>query len=425
MRLRQKPFHPLLGHVSPDSAPHHLRWKNVLKPTEIAWLDGHRVQNQIVFPASGYISTAIEAARHTAHSPDEGEGNIRLIEVSNFYIHHAITFEDEDTGVEVLIELSQISYSRPSEIVARFSYSAALGRQAADLTLAADGDLKIYLGDASLCLLPERSPTPPYLIPTEESRLYKFLKNMEYNFTGAFRSLHSLRRKLGRASCLAKRAITDDSGSILVHPIDLDAAFQSVMLAYSYPGDDQLRVLHLPSSISKVRVNPALFTFRLAKNENLAIDSTCIRADRVTPASGFSGSVNVYATSCPNSAIQVDQLRFKPLGTAATEDRKVFYKMNWIPSAPDGVMAADGIELTQNDTDLLRISSRIATYYLRKFDMDIPENSPARSEAPLCHYLRLARTMTGHLKAGTHKHVAKEWENDTLEDVMNEVKAKR
>ena len=420
MRLRQKPFHPLLGDVSPDSAPHHLRWKNILKPSEIEWLEGHRLQNQIVFPAAGYVSSALEAAQSLA----EGKG-IRLIELSDFFIHQAVTFEGIDTGVEVLIELSQISQTQTDLIVAKFTYSAALGGQTADFSLAAEGELKVFLGDASISLLPERGPTPSHLIDVEQKRLYNFMENLGYNFTGLFRSLSTLKRKLGKASCLAMRATTDDAGLLLVHPVDLDAAFQSVMLAYSYPGDDQLRNLHLPTSIAKVRVNPAVFLIQKIQSDYATVDSTCNRIDRASPGSGFSGHVDLYANGCSNAAIQVDQVRLKPLGTAANSDRNVLYKMNWVPSAPDGITAADGIPVTQDDTDLMWVMNRIAFYYLRKFDKAVPEDSPARSEAPLCHYFNFARHMTGVFWSGEHRYAKQEWANDSLDDIMDDVKAKR
>ena len=151
MRLRQQPFHPLLGDISPDSAPHVMRWKNVLKPSEIPWVEGHQVQGQIVFPAAGYVSTAIEAAQFLV---PEGK-SIQLIELSNFYIHQAVMFDANDTGIEVSIELSQVSSPKADCFVAKFTYSGALGDQTADFVLAADGELRVSLGDASLSLLPE------------------------------------------------------------------------------------------------------------------------------------------------------------------------------------------------------------------------------------------------------------------------------
>ena len=419
MRLRQQPFHPLLGDASPDSAPHLWRWKNVLKPSEIPWVEGHQVQGQIVFPAAGYVATALKAAQFLA----EGR-SIRLIELSNFFIHQAVTFDGNDTGIEVLIEISQISRARPDCIMAKFTYSAALGDQTADFKPAAEGELKVSLGDTSLDLLPERRRPPPNMIPVDESRLYSFMESLEYNFTGPFRSLTTLKRKLGNATCVAKKALTDGSDSLLVHPVDLDAAFQSVMLAYSYPGDDQLRILHLPTSVAKVRVNPAVLAAKMEQDEYTTIDSTCSREDRATPGSGFSGSVNLYSNGCSNAAIQVDQVKFKPVGTAASDDRNVFYQMHWVPNAPDGTLAADGIPVTQYDVDLLWVLSRIAAFYLRQFDQDVPEDSPARLESPLCHYLNYARHMTSLLKRGEHKYAKKKWLHDNIADVMDEIETK-
>ena len=55
--------HELLGVLSPYSTARDLRWTNVLKVAEIPWLTGHQLQGQMVFPASGYVAMALEAAR--------------------------------------------------------------------------------------------------------------------------------------------------------------------------------------------------------------------------------------------------------------------------------------------------------------------------------------------------------------------------
>ena len=420
MRLRQQPFHPLLGDTSPESGPHALRWKNILKPSEMQWVEGHSVQGQVVFPAAGYASTAFEAAQFLA----DGK-TIRLIELDGLFIHQAVTFSGNDAGVEVLIELTQISKPQQDCILAEFTYSAALGGESTDLSLAANGKLKISLGDASRSLLPERQPAPPHMIPVEDSRLYNYMESLEYNFSGPFRSLVELKRKLGKSSCVAKRASTHDSDSLLVHPVDLDAAFQSINLAYSYPGDEQLRNLHLPTRIAKIRVNPAaVLAEEKEQDDCIDVDSTCNAEDRSTPGAGFSGNVNMYFKGCSNAAIQVDQVIFKPVGTTANDDRKVFCITDFVPSKPDGPAAADNIPVTQYEKDLMWVLSRIVNFYVRQFDRDVPEDSPYRSESPLCHYLNFARHMKGLLERGENPFAKQEWLNDTLEDVMNDIQAK-
>ncbi|KAJ3542839.1 hypothetical protein NM208_g3893 [Fusarium decemcellulare] len=417
MRHRQQTFHSLLGHVSPESAPHSLRWTNVLKPNEIDWLEGHKLQNQIVFPAAGYASTAFEAARSLPNS----EQSIKLIELRNFRIHQAIMFDADDTAIDVLIELSNISTAQPNRIDARFTYSAHVGGQDADLALAADAEVVVLLGTPLLNLLPTREPTPPHLIDVEPWRLYDFMTSLGYNFSGRFRSLATLSRKLGKACCSLTKAPTDDPELLLAHPAELDAAFQSVMLAYSYPGDCQLRTLHLPTGIRTLRLNPALCTCR---RPQLEADSVCRREDRSRPGLGFSGHVNVYSEGHRSAAIQADGISFVPFAGAINEDRNVFYKLHWVLSKPDGTLAAKDFPVTQHDNDLMWALSRIAAYYLRKFDDEIPEDSPVRSDGYLRYYLAYARHMTASLRAGTHKYGKVEWIHDTAAVIREELNIK-
>ena len=91
-------------------------------------------------------------------------------------------------------------------------------------------------------------------------------------------------------------------------------------------------------------------------------------------------------------------------------------------AAPDGVSAADGIPMTQEDTDLFWVLSRIASFYLRIFDDEVPAESPARMEPPLCHFLNYAGHMTGLIRKGNHMYAKRDWLTDTFEDVVKDVK---
>jgi acyl transferase domain-containing protein len=100
MRLRKQPVHSLLGDVTPDSSLHRYSWRNLLRIKEMEWLAGHEIQGQAVFPAAGYICTALEASRLLA-----GDKEVMLIELENFVIHQAIVLPEDDAGVEVLVSV--------------------------------------------------------------------------------------------------------------------------------------------------------------------------------------------------------------------------------------------------------------------------------------------------------------------------------
>ncbi len=62
-RLRQFARHDLLGFPSNDSIPTEPTWRNYLSLSEMPWLNGHIINDQVILPASGYICMALEALR--------------------------------------------------------------------------------------------------------------------------------------------------------------------------------------------------------------------------------------------------------------------------------------------------------------------------------------------------------------------------
>ncbi|KAI5865338.1 putative polyketide synthase [Durotheca rogersii] len=416
LRLRQRPVHSLLGDESPESAPHHLIWKNLLRVNEMEWLDGHQVQGQVVFPAAGYIASAMEASRFLAENVSK---TIRLIELRNFTIHNAVFFDADDSGIEVSIQMAEIT-EKADRIRAKFTYSAALDTSARDsLTLAASGDVEITLGEASTTLLPVRKAALTHVIDVEPERFYQALADLGYNFSGRFKSLSSLQRKHYRATCVAKmRPLEQGEDAMYIHPAELDSILQSIILAYSYPYDEQLRTLHLPTSISHIRINPALLgTSDRTEAEFLALDSAI--APRKPGQRGITGHVDLYSNKGNNAAIQIQGANFMPLGgSAAEEDRRVFSKIHWVNARPNGLEAGKDIPLTESHVGIVCLLERIATWYLRKFHRETPADHPLRDEFTIKWYLNYARYINDMVESGKHKWAQKEWMNDTLEDIL-------
>lgn len=58
-RQRQFPRHDLLGVTSHDSLPNEPTWRNYVRKSELPWLKGHIIDEQMIFPASGYICMAL------------------------------------------------------------------------------------------------------------------------------------------------------------------------------------------------------------------------------------------------------------------------------------------------------------------------------------------------------------------------------
>lgn len=404
LRNHTQPFNQLLGTVMPDSAPHHLTWGHLLRASEIDWASGHQVQSQIVFPAAGYICTALEGALVLA-----GDRDVRLFELKDFIIHHALTFNQDDAGIEVQTSVSDIRRPSDDHIQAKFTYSAGLGDE--DLTLVAQAELHIVFGESLATTLPRRVTRPPHMISVDSERFYNFLATLGYGFEEPFKSLHTLRRKLGLSVCAVKSVSRDTFGPpLLVHPAELDGGIQSLILAYSYPDDDQLLNMYLPTSIRSIRINPAL----CKSMTDISVDST-LGANK---SSGFSGDVSLYTNNSGCAAIQMQHVELVSLGAfTAKDDRKVFSKYDWVKNSFDGELAARDIPVGKYHKDVLEGLERISTYYLQKFDLEVPADSPLRKDSAYGHYLRYAHHIIELVLNGEHHMAKKEWLDDSLEDV--------
>lgn len=121
MRKRNVINNELLGNKCPDDTTVHTSWRNLLRIKEMPWIQGHAIQGQIVFPAAGYVATAVEAAMQL--SPSAG-----VIEIEDFIIHQPMVFNEEDLGIEILFSFSNIALEKDDKVTANFTYHSAGGK---------------------------------------------------------------------------------------------------------------------------------------------------------------------------------------------------------------------------------------------------------------------------------------------------------
>jgi hybrid polyketide synthase/nonribosomal peptide synthetase ACE1 len=292
-RLRPDSIHQLLGHITPDSTEQVTRWRNILRPNDIPWIKCHRLQGQTVFPAAGYVVLALEAALWICKS-----ASVSLAEVLDLEIGKALTFDQDDMNVEAVFSLSNIVKSS-KRVSADFTYNAA-EKNSDSLVLLARGSVRVYLGEQSAAALPTRSPRLPNLLQVQSKDFYESLENMDYQYSGPFKALTDLERRLGYCTGLISNLEKTD---LIVHPAILDAAFQSIFLAHSAPFDGGIWALHVPKTIRSVRINPVLFASEIAKGTTFPFDAV-----QPVEQSGFVGDVNIYRNSLEYAMIQVQGL---------------------------------------------------------------------------------------------------------------------
>jgi NADPH:quinone reductase-like Zn-dependent oxidoreductase/malonyl CoA-acyl carrier protein transacylase len=64
-----EPFHALLGRKTASTGAHERTYRQVFTLDDIPWIRDHNVSGAVIFPMTGYLSNAIEAARRVISSP--------------------------------------------------------------------------------------------------------------------------------------------------------------------------------------------------------------------------------------------------------------------------------------------------------------------------------------------------------------------
>ena len=413
MRTRKSPVHELLGSVCPDGTLVQKSWRNLLRMKEIPWIQGHALQNQTVFPAAGYVATAIEASKYLDIS-----GTPHLVEIQDFIIHQALVFNDDDAGAETLFSFVNITSEGDAVVSALFTYHAATGTNSDSnaMTLMASGKLRLLGATPTSIDLPSRVPPGPNMIEVEAERFYTSLAEMGYGYTGPFKALSSLSRKLGEATGLVANPKSDGvTEPLLVHPAMFDAVIQSVILAYCYPNDGQLWSLHLPTSIDRIRVNLRLCASIAGQSSLLPFDSVVRKNQR----SGIFGDAKVYSGPDEQMIVQLEGIQAVPFTPATSaDDSHVFSTMQWGPAGLSGEIAVGSERASSEEYELAYTLERVASYYVRSLDEEIPRNHPARSEGAYVGLFNYATHICSQVSQGRHPYARKEWVTDTLDDIL-------
>ncbi|KAI9693988.1 MAG: putative Hybrid PKS-NRPS biosynthetic cluster [Bathelium mastoideum] len=409
IRTKSDPTHELLGTKCPDGAEQLQRWRNMLRPKEIPWLAGHQIQGQMVFPAAGYISAAFEAVKIATRGYQ-----MRMIEVEDFVIGQAIVFNEESSSIETQFTLTDISFDQKL-FTAGFSFYSASSKNSQVMVLNASGKISVVVGDSPADALPSY-PGPEFnLLEVDADRFYTSLEKLGFGYTGPFRALENLQRKMGSATGVIRNPqSTDPAYNLLLHPATIDCAIQSIILAYCYPNDGRLWSVHLPTRIKKLRIDPRLCEVTAGREVRLNFKST-ITSGR---SSEIEGDVDIYDEEGRKTMMQLEGMHTKPLQHATAEnDALLFSEAVWAIDGPSRELAASNKPDFHDQSDFSLDVERVAFYYLRHLD-DVA-TSADREKAEWHHKILfeyIDHTVSS-VRNRTAQFANRDWLHDTPEQI--------
>ncbi|KAM0285942.1 hypothetical protein ACHAO9_008534 [Fusarium lateritium] len=405
--------HELLGQsVSHgEQSRREVHWRQVMRLNELPWLRGHKIQGEVLFPASGYLSMAYEA---TMRLVDEQQ-SVRIVEMHDIDIVSAMRLENDTSGLEVLFTIHVTSQNRSSIIANVACYSGAvdapqpLDAHPTELTAHFSGHIRLWLDQPSAHTLPLQSEP---LLPMSElsmGQVYSSLAKEGFHYSGDFQAKPMLRRLNHTVVTLSSPDEVPWTRA-LMHPAPIDTAVQGLLTAFSFPGDGRLGTTYLPTRIESVQISTA-------PSEP---DVPVLKADSIvtlTDATTIVGDVNVFNAASYHTQIQMRGVQMTAIGKP--RDRWLYAGKTWARDIAYGLEPGSGAQFSDDDRLLYERLVRTAYFYLRQLLSKIRPPELMLMGKFRKHMMRwITEHLLPQIESGQHPDIRPEWKDDTLEMVQ-------
>jgi acyl transferase domain-containing protein len=262
LRNREYVRHELLGSKQLAGDGINWCWRNIIRLSEMPWICGHKVEDQIVFPAAGYLSVAIEAISQSLGVIYKDKD--KTIEFRDVHIATALVLPDDSNepgkGVELHTSMSRqkLSTVTVSSDWYEFSISSWV---AGHTTIHCAGSIRVNdsVKIQGSVMVSNIGTFETY----SAEKWYAKAKEQGLCFEGPFRSLTSVctdgNLKRLESLCtthLIPPGITSHHPGVdhySMHPITIDTCFQAPIISATGGNIKALRS-YLPVFISEAHV---------------------------------------------------------------------------------------------------------------------------------------------------------------------------
>lgn len=381
--------HLLLGKPSVYNTLSTFQWRNVLRLKDHHWMQGHMLQGQTILPAAGYIVLALEAAMRIADGKP-----VQLLELLDLDVDKAITFDSETSLAEVVtLAVAEVDgddgdngnddddNDDDDALVFRLTVDSCFGRETR-LSRSFGCRIRISFGDSRPGILGPVRPEPPHAKNIDMEAFYRSIKAIGYDYDQDYRRMRWMRRADGKCiGAVENLTLKDGNHVLMAHPATMDLVFQSIMGAYSFPGDRRIRSLYVPVHVDRIAVVPEN-CYAASTRDQVGFHIAMVHDKGDT----LSCDTQVFDSTTGRVMYQIDNLSSKPLAKPSpSEGHRVFLEWIWGPLEPDRLIGDRDTWLAAHDRDQVRDIERITFYYIRQVlrqltPQDVQNASPHHSQ---------------------------------------------
>ncbi|TLD10619.1 hypothetical protein PgNI_05131 [Pyricularia grisea] len=311
-RLRKHIRHEILGSLMLNSSDTSPTWRNFLRLSDIPWLRDHVVGGDVIFPAAGGISMAIEAMKQLQEQKDDNSSDKYGHRLRDVRITNALVIPETMEGIEVQFSLHRCDDGKMLE-PGWYEFSLHSLRDGSDgSTEHCHGYvLRVSSGSPTRAAWASSPPIAGYLSPQlnmstaatkviTPEQVFQDLRNKGLFHGPSFNNL--LNVSTYQKSCYVDFEICQDLEhveSYILHPTTLDSVLQAAFPALSVEELD--RAMVVPSLMAEMEISANLSN---KPGTQLKATSQIHTGDR----SGFRASIEVATTQSTMPLLKIKDL---------------------------------------------------------------------------------------------------------------------
>ncbi|KAI0971896.1 polyketide synthase-like protein [Xylaria arbuscula] len=258
LRNRSFPRHELLGSPQLAGDGNGWSWRNILRVDEVLWIRDHRIGNQVIFPAAGYLAIIIEATRRICNLID-ASAEPKTFDFENVSINSAMVLPEHDDPQQQPLELHTTLSPRrlSSKTTSTSTYDFVISTWSEGQSVVnCVGGVKISYSNIKAVV--SIDTTDLHAKWTMDKWRQRFIEEGIY-FGPYFQSITNVHVSRNHRSCVkCTTPIRQPESQLLaaryaVHPVTIDACLQASLISASGGDPDRFRSC-VPVSISHCRI---------------------------------------------------------------------------------------------------------------------------------------------------------------------------